>query len=218
MHRNRFMLALGLALLVGACAPVTTYTDAEAPKRLKLDGATSQLDVRFAPGSASLSAADAARLSRLAATGGIGPADRVTVAATGSTALADQRVASVASVLLRYGVVVNAAPVGQVPANHAAIEVTRTLVTLPACPNWSKPSNPDFGNQPSSNFDCATESNLGLMVANPSDLAGGLPVGATAGRPAASAVGRYLSDQVTLPTTNTALPIATQSSTTPQGS
>jgi pilus assembly protein CpaD len=211
MHRNRSMLALGLALLVGACAPVTTYTDAEAPKQLKLDSATSQLDVRFAPGSASLSAADTARLSRLAATGGIGPADRVIVAAAGGTTLADQRVASVASVLLPYGVVVNAAPIGQVPANHAAIEVTRTLVTLPACPNWSKPSNPDFGNQPSSNFGCATETNLGLMVANPSDLASGLPAGPAAGKPAAAAVGRYLNDKVQLPTANTALPVAVQS-------
>jgi len=27
MHRNRFILAVALTLLVGACAPVTTYTD-----------------------------------------------------------------------------------------------------------------------------------------------------------------------------------------------
>jgi pilus assembly protein CpaD len=210
MHSNRLMLALGLALVVGACVPVATYTDAEAPKHLKLDSATAQFDVRFAPGNAALTPADASHLQHLAVSGEIGPNDRVIVAAAGGPALAEQRVASVAAVLLRYGVVVNTAPIGQAPANHASIEVTRTLVTLPPCPNWSKPSNPDFGNQPSSNFGCATETNLGMMVANPSDLAGGLPAGAAAGRPAASAVGRYLTDKVVLPTANTALPIATQ--------
>jgi hypothetical protein len=43
-------------------------------------------------------------------------------------------------------------------------------------------------------------------------LAGGLPLGAGAGQPAAAAVNRYLNDKVELPTANTALPIATQSS------
>jgi hypothetical protein len=55
-----------------------------------------------------------------------------------------------------------------------------------------------------------------MMVANPTDLASGLPVGATAGQPAAAAVNRYLNDKVELLTANTALPVAVQSST--QGS
>jgi pilus assembly protein CpaD len=188
MNTNRSFLVLVLTLFVGACAPVTTYTDAEAPKRLKLDSSTAQLDAHFAPGSAKLSAADAAHLRQLAATGGIGPADRVTIAVAGTPDLAKQRVASIASVLLHYGVVVVAQPVAQVPPDRAIILVTQTLVTLPACPNWSKSSSTDFGNQPSSNFGCATESNLGMMVANPSDLASGLPVGSPAGHPAAAAV------------------------------
>jgi pilus assembly protein CpaD len=213
MRGNRVMFALVLALLVGACAPVTTYTDAEAPKRIKLDSSTAQIDVRFAPGGAALSPADAARLQHLAASGAVGPGDRVIVAAAGNPALANQRVASVATALLRYGIVVNAGPIGQAPANHASIEVTRTLVTLPPCPNWSKPSNPDFGNQPSSNFGCATETNLGMMIANPADLAGGLPAGPADGRPASAAVNRYLNDKVVLPNANTALPVAVQSPT-----
>jgi len=212
MHSNRSLLALGLALLVGACAPVTTYTDAEAPKRIRLDSSTAQFDVRFAPGGAALAPSEMARLQHLAASGAIGPSDRVIVAAAGSPALASQRTASVAAVLLHYGVVVNAAPIGQVPANHASIEVTRTLVTLPPCPNWSKPSYSDFGNQPSSNFGCANETNLGMMVANPADLASGLPVGPSAGQPASAAVNRYLNDKVVLPNANTALPVAVQSS------
>ena len=66
------IVAVALVLLIGACAPVTTYTDAEAPKRIKLDSSTAQIDVRFVPGSAALSPADAARLQHLAASGAIG--------------------------------------------------------------------------------------------------------------------------------------------------
>jgi pilus assembly protein CpaD len=209
MHTNRSLLILGLALFVGACAPATSYTDAEAPKRLKLDTATTQLDLHFAPGTANLSPADAAHLRAMAATGRISAEDRVVVAVAGAPHLAEERAGAVSRVLLNYGVV---ATVGSadLPANQAVVEATRTLVTLPPCPNWSKPSDYDFANQPSSNLGCATETNLGMMVANPTDLASGLPVGPTAGQPAAAAINRYLNDKVVLPNANTALPIAVQ--------
>lgn len=212
MNTNRSLMALGLAMLVGACAPVTSYTDAEAPKRLKLDTSTTQLDLHFVPGAAQLAAVDAARLQRAAATGEIGPSDRVVVATAGPPRLAEAREAAVSSLLLHYGIV--PVPGAQdVPPNRAVVLVERTLVTLPPCPNWSKRPYSDFDNQPSSNFGCETETNLGMMVANPSDLAGGLALGPTAGQPAAAAVNRYLNDKVELPNANTALPVATQGST-----
>jgi pilus assembly protein CpaD len=206
MHANRSLLILALTLFVGACSPATSYTEAEAPKRLKLDSATTQLDLHFAPG-ANLSPADAAHLREMAAAGRIGADDRVVVAAAGAPHLAEERAGAVSRLLLNYGI---AAVVGSadVPANQAVVEAMRTLVTLPPCPNWSKISSYDYGNQPSSNFGCATETDLGMMVANPTDLASGLPVGPSAGQPAAAAVNRYLNDKVVLPTANTALPIA----------
>ena len=207
MNINRFLLALGLTVLVGACAPVTSYTDAEAAKRLKLDTSTTQLALHFVPGSPVLASADAARLQHTAATGGLTPSDRVTVATAGPPYLAKERFASVSAMLLHYGVV-PVAVAQNVPPNHAVIMVERTLVTLPPCPNWSKRPYSDFDNQPSSNFGCATEINLGLMVASPSDLAEGLPFAATAGQPSAAAVNRYLNNKVELPSANAALPVA----------
>ena len=190
MNSNRSLLtsavAMALTILIGACAPVTSYTDAEAPKRLKLDSATTQVDLRFAPGSAQLAAVDEACLRDLAARGEIAGSDRATIAALGGPALARQRVASVSSLLLHYGIVPVEEPVGGAAPNHAIIAVGRTLVTLPPCPNWSKRSGTDFGNQPSSNFGCATETNLGMMIANPSDsrrrLAGRADAGPAARR------------------------------------
>jgi pilus assembly protein CpaD len=215
INRTHIAMALSAVLLLGACAPVSEYTDAEAFNHLTLDSATTQVKVRFAPGSAALSAVDAAQLRRLAATGAMGPRDRIVVAAAGSPALAEQRVGAVSAVLLHYGIVVETGQLAQVAPDHALIEVTRTLVTLPPCPNWSKRSASDFANAPSSNFGCSTESDLGLMVANPSDLASGRPMNGTAGQPAAAAVNRYMNDKVVLPTANTALPVATATSSTP---
>jgi pilus assembly protein CpaD len=210
------MMVLAVALLVGGCEPATWYTAAEAPKRLQVDSSTTQLVVRFAPGTGRLAPVDAARLRQLVANGGISPSDRVTVAAGGSSWLADQRVAAVSSLLVHYGIAVDAQRSAAVPPDRAIVQIGRSLVTLPPCPNWSKRSQPGNDNQPSSNFGCATETNLGMMVANPSDLASGMPGGPSEGQPAAAAVNRYLNDKVVLPASNGALPIpAAQSTQTP---
>src|SRR5579862_8200455 len=121
-NRTPLALALAAALLLGACAPVTSYSDAEAPKRLTVDSSITRIDLRFPPGSAYLSAVDAAQLRRLAATGAIGRADRIVVAATGAPALADHRVGAVAAVLLNYGIVVSPAQIADLPPNHALVE------------------------------------------------------------------------------------------------
>lgn len=195
--RTRLGLFLASTLLLGACAPVTEYSDAEAPKHLALDSSTRRVDLHFSPGTAYLSPGDAARLRQMAAAGAIDPQDRVTVAAAGAPWLAGQRIGAVSAQLVHYGIAVSPTRLARMPADRAIVEVTRTLVTLPPCPNWSKQSASDFGNQPSSNHGCATEVNLGMMVASPTDLASGQPLGAAAGQPAAAAINRYLNDKVT---------------------
>jgi pilus assembly protein CpaD len=212
-NRARVMLALASALLLGACAPVTEYSAAEAPKDLVLDSSTTRLDLRFGAGTAWLSPGDAIRLRDMAASGKISPSDRVFVSASGAPRLAEQRVGAVTAQLLRYGIIASPTQLAQLPPNYAIVEVTRTLVTLPPCPNWSKPSASDFGNQPSSNHGCATEVNLGMMVANPADLASGIRLGPAAGQPAAAAVNRYLNDKVTpLPQAGTAAAFSSSAS------
>ena len=50
------------------------------------------------------------------------------------------------------------------------VVVSRNRAAVPDCPNWSRPSQPDFENQSMSNFGCAVNTNLAAMVANPEDL------------------------------------------------
>lgn len=196
MRMHFYPVAAAIMLSLAACYPLSVeYTESEAPKQLTLDQAALRLDLRFPPGSNRLVAREAARLRALAASGQIAPADRVLVSAAGGPTLAKARVASISEALLPYGIVASPAVIGEVAPDRAIVETDRYLVSLPPCPNWSKTPVPDdFTNSLSSNFGCATVTNLGRMVASPADLASGQPLGLAAGKPARDAVRRYLFD------------------------
>jgi type IV pilus biogenesis protein CpaD/CtpE len=210
-------LAATLVLALAACnPPVADYTDAEAPKALKLNDASHDLIVRFLAGSDRLAHGEAERLRRLVANGEIGASDRVSVSPAGPPALAKRRVERIASEMLRYGMTVGTVPLATVPRDSAIVEIGRALVTLPPCPNWSSTAvGADFTNMRKSNFGCATASNFGEMVASPTDLANGQPLGLAAGGPAAAAVNRYKADKVVLPAASSALPIAAPQTNAP---
>ena len=95
-----------------------------------------------------------------------------TVYVDGGAAAAGQ----VASVAGTYGILVSpGAPVnaGVVPAGTARVVVSRNRAVVPHCPNWDRPAAPDPENHSMSNFGCAVNSNIAMMVANPEDLVHG---------------------------------------------
>ncbi|MEM7041529.1 MAG: CpaD family pilus assembly lipoprotein [Pseudomonadota bacterium] len=71
------------------------------------------------------------------------------------------------------------------------IVLERYLVTPPACPDWSRRTGIDYANKPHSNFGCATETNLGLMIADPRDLVSGRRLGPADGTHQAEGIVRY---------------------------
>ena len=197
MKTRRCRVAVVIMLALAACRPgAAEYTESEAPNQLGVDAVTARVDLRFAQHSARLAARDAARVHRLVATGAILPSDRVTIAAAGSPGLAAARTTAIAQDLARYGIVAAALPAIDVAPDRAVIGIERTVVTLPPCPNWSKPAAADFTNSQSSNFGCATASNLGQMVATPSDLVAGTPLGPAVAASVVSPVQRYLTAPV----------------------
>lgn len=209
MSKRMFSIAVLPLLGLAACMPgAAEYSKSEAPTQLRVDRVQDRVEVAFAPGSARLSAGEAARLDRLVASGAIRPADRVAVSASGSAGLAAGRAAAISAALLRYGIVADAHPLAAVPPNRAVLAIGRYAVTLPPCPNWSQPADYDFTNSQSSWYGCASATNLGMMVASPGDLAGGRPLAQADGMPAAAAVDRYLNDRVKEPPSETALPFA----------
>jgi pilus assembly protein CpaD len=200
MNMKSYPLFAVAFVALAACRPAATeWTESEAPKRLRLDNASASVNLRFAAGSAHLLAADAARLRSMVATGAIHSSDRVLVAAGGGLALAQARRDAISAMLLPYDIVTSPSALTGVAANHAVIEVGRYLVTTPPCPNWSKAPGTDFTNSFPSNWACATQVNLGQMVANPSDLVIGQPLSPALGPTEVAAVDRYLTDRVKPP-------------------
>ena len=79
----------------------------------------------------------------------------------------------VAQVAGNYGLLVSpSAPVigGPVGQGAARVIVSRMRATVPNCPNWSVPAQPNPENRAMSTFGCAVNSNLAAMVSNPQDL------------------------------------------------
>jgi len=80
---------------------------------------------------------------------------------------------TVEAVASRHGLLVSgdAPPTpGVVNAGTVRVVVTRTTASVPGCPDWSAKSDTNLGNGTSSNYGCATNSNLASMVADPEHL------------------------------------------------
>ncbi len=89
---------------------------------------------------------------------------------------ADSARAQVADIAGRYGLLVSAgAPVtpGAVAPGTVRVVVSRTVASVPNCPNWERPSQPNYNNKSLPGLGCAVNSNLAAMIANPEDLVHG---------------------------------------------
>src|SRR3546814_17194182 len=72
-----------------------------------------------------------------------------------------------------YGMLLSdVAPVtaGSVPGGTVRIVVSRSVASVPGCPDWRDTQEADLNGGTSSNYGCAVNSNLAAMVANPQDL------------------------------------------------
>jgi pilus assembly protein CpaD len=84
--------------------------------------------------------------------------------------------AQVGEVAGNYGLLVTpGAPVtvGEVVPGTVRVVVSRNVATVPNCPNWSSPSEPNLMNESPSNFGCSVNSAMAAQVANPQDLVHG---------------------------------------------
>ncbi|RYY25732.1 MAG: pilus assembly protein CpaD [Sphingomonadales bacterium] len=78
----------------------------------------------------------------------------------------------------RYGLLLDAkAPVtvGQIAPGTVRVVITRMTAGIPGCPDHTREYQPDFSASTTSNYGCALNANLAVMVANPGDLVRGAP-------------------------------------------
>ncbi|HEX6112428.1 MAG TPA: CpaD family pilus assembly lipoprotein [Geminicoccaceae bacterium] len=215
---------LGLGL--GACAPNLGpqrnlgWIEGSSPKQLEVDRAEYRHSVYFPTDRSTIPASERARLLSFLET--VRPAGRDSVRLEGH---ADERASELYNLELaadrneRVEALLREVGLGSVPVTTVAygeavpavpstgpaawglnrrveLILERHLVTLPACPDWSRKSGTDFSNQPHSNFGCATQTNLGLMVAEPKDLVSGRTLAPADGVHQAEGVVRYRTGKV----------------------
>ncbi len=112
-----------------------------------------------------------------------------------------ERMTSISAILKNRGLYMasNVTPFGMEPdENTGRLLISKYVVTPPTCGNWSQPSYPNYNNAPMSVLGCASQANLGLMVANPRDLITGQKGGPANAERAAKAIENYQSTSVTV--------------------
>jgi pilus assembly protein CpaD len=208
-------LLAALALGSSACAPVGSVPPASLAPQPTAVPVLYTHNVFFAQDSAEIPASEAAELRTFLGNLPKGRQLGVSIIGHGDDAanadgrdLPVRRARNVARLAEPYGlgevdVAVAAeppAPTGNeaapVQRRHVAVRVAGYEVRLPACPDWSRRPEGDGRNLPLSNLGCANAVNLGLMVADPADLARGRALSPADGVREAEAVLRYRTDKV----------------------
>jgi pilus biogenesis lipoprotein CpaD len=224
-YRLGCLTALGIALTACAApAPGTNpylgWMEASSPKELEVERAQYRHTIHFATDSAELTAMEQERLLTFLQT--VAPTAQDGVLIEGhaderatdlyNVELASQRITSVSDFMREHGlagVPLRAAAFGErapvAPGSNPAawqqnrrveLVLERHLVRLPPCPDWSRESGLDYSNLPHSNFGCATQTNLGLMIDNPGDLARGRKLAPADGTHAAEGIVRYRAGEI----------------------
>lgn len=124
----------------------------------------------LASGASGLTVPEQARLADWFETLDVGYGDRIAVddPARNPAVMAD-----VAAVASRFGLLVSAeAPVteGYVNPGNVRVVVTRSMAQVPGCPIWDHEFGFQRGNQTSTGYGCAVNSNIAAMVADPEHL------------------------------------------------
>ncbi len=194
------LAAAGLALLV--LSGCETYTPAEAVPKSEVAWINLTHDIGFAGSETGLSALERARLDDFLLQIDAQASDALVIdPGMAASPITTDRIAAVAAHLRRR--VVTSQPqarrVGLDDSGGLRLIVGRYLVIPPECPNWGKPSYRDPLNTTGSNFGCANQVNLGLMVADPGDLVRGRRLTPGVGAAAVLGIERYRAGEVLVP-------------------
>lgn len=190
------ILVLGLAGLASACTG--GWQESYSNKRSDVELVRLTHSVEFAEGADSMSSAERMELKQFLADIGAGYGDEAWIDA-GSDPMGAARSTAIMGTLSRHGITASPDNLAYGPAlqpGEIRLVIGRHVVTPPECPDWRKPSDKDFQNTPSSNYGCATATNLGQMVANPRDLLEGRGFGGPGTDRAVKAVENYRKDSV----------------------
>ena len=198
------VLGLGLASLSACSDRSAHWSPVQAPKKNQVSWAEYHHPVIFKNTSAKLEKTEKVSLSRFLARVARGEGVSVMLATrtASPSSITQRREASLASHLMEHGYSVSRTKAKRGDSAHLnsiRLTVGRYIVTPPTCPDWSKDSSGDPFNRVTSNFRCASVSNLGLMVANPEALIRGTQTGPADGEAVTLGISNYRKGEVETP-------------------
>jgi pilus assembly protein CpaD len=158
------------ATLAGCTGSANSNTSLESVHQPIVRNSIYQFDVATSGGE--LPPSEQGRLQGWLDAMGVRYGDRISIEDPSPYGAAQAR-ASVRAIVERRGLLLSdAVPVttGSVAPGSLRVVVTRASASVPGCPDWSSKSAINFNNATSSNYGCATNSNLAAMVADPNDL------------------------------------------------
>jgi len=195
-----------IALLVG-CQTIGTqmenWSNVPKSKQVKVSQIDESHDVIFTTASAELTSTERKRLRAFLTKSEAARQDKfylVSGKVNIPASLSGSRKTIIADYLASFGINtenLSGDPAKKLtPGETVTLFVRRHVVVLPGCPDWSG-ERFTYNNTPTSNFGCATATNLGLMVARPGDLIQGRSMGHADGEYTATSINRYRKGETT---------------------
>ncbi|MFM7403774.1 MAG: CpaD family pilus assembly protein [Erythrobacter sp.] len=161
-------VALALGLGLAGCGGMPTNQSLYSIKQPVVERTNMTLDVTTS--SSGLPISEQQRLNGWFETMELRYGDRIAVENPSQNPAVTNAVRDLAA---RYGLMIsNTAPVTQgfLQPGQARVVITRATARVPGCPDWSANSDLNYNNGLSSNYGCATNSNMAAMIADPQDL------------------------------------------------
>jgi pilus assembly protein CpaD len=171
MNKIATWTALALATALAGCTgTASSNRSLESVHQPVVRNAIYQFDVAAANGD--LAPSEQGRLQGWFDAMGVRYGDRVAIEDP-SVYGASTAQATIRQMVGRRGLLISRdapATTGAVPAGYLRVVVTRASAHVPGCPDWASKSSINLTNATSSNYGCASNSNLAAMVADPNDL------------------------------------------------
>lgn len=171
MKKAIFLITASLSLV--GCGALSTNTSMYSVHQPVVERTNYAIDL--ATDGSGIASADQSRLGAWFDALNLGFGDRISIDSNGSYVSSDAARDVAFAAAERGLLIADTAPTtpGAIAPGSIRVVVTRSQASVPSCPNWSITTESNFNAGNHSNYGCATNSNLAIMVADPEDLVRG---------------------------------------------
>lgn len=173
MRNTKFLITVGLGMTLASCGSLGSNRSMYSTHQPVIERTNFAIDVNV--DSNGISTNEQRRLEEWLDALQLRYSDRVAIdyGSNYTNIVAQQTLSDAAA---ERGILMSdTAPVtpGQVAPGTVRVIVTRSVASVPSCPDWHTTSDANLNSSNHSNYGCAINSNLAAMIADPEDLVRG---------------------------------------------